>query len=383
MRNRLARRLISRGLLLPTVLLCLASAPLAAAEGFGLQATKESTSSSPSRPYPLMVEEQSPLSFDVGGSETRKLQLQLAQPLSLATVSNARVQDGGAGLIGLDATLNVPLSDHLSLSGTAGRQLGASHFQALGSVQCMNGVLRPDSYTASGCRFVTGPMATSDSSRFMLGAHLDFNQASASIDWFAQGSRLSDPAVQNVNRANGQTVMSRGLLAPAVVSPLLAEGGDPLQYLNSEANGVDLNFRVGITTDSKGDIQLGLAFTRVLDADYQGLYSQGPEALRWTLAQPYNMARMNLEWSRGSISGGVQGFYRDSVDFLNRDNLDSLTTFDVHFTWRTPWNANLSVGASNVLNAGADNTPATDNQPVDPFESIYGRIPYVRYKQDL
>jgi hypothetical protein len=247
----------------------------------------------------------------------------------------------------------------------------------------MNGILRPDSYTASGCRFVTGPMATSNSGQFTLGARLDFNNASASVNWFTQGSQLNEPAVQDVNRGGGQTVVSRGLLSPTLVNPLLAGGGDPLQYLNSEASGVDLNFKVGIATDSKGDIQLGLAFTRVLDADYQGLYSQGSEAFRWTLAQPYNMARMNLEWSRGSISGGVQGFYRDSVDFLNRDNLDSLTTFDVHFTWRTPWNANLSVGASNVLNAGTDNTPATDNQPVDPFESIYGRIPYVRYKQDL
>jgi len=383
MRDRLAHRLVSRGLLLPAVLLCLASAPLAAAESFGLETPDDPDARSPSLPYPLMVQEQSPLSFDLGGSETRKLQLQLDQPLSLTTVSSARVQDGGAGLIGLDATLNVPLADHLSLSGSAGRQLSASHFQALGSVHCMNGILRPDSYTASGCRFVTGPMATSNSGQFTLGARLDFNNASASVNWFTQGSQLNEPAVQDVNRGGGQTVVSRGLLSPTLVNPLLAGGGDPLQYLNSEASGVDLNFKVGIATDSKGDIQLGLAFTRVLDADYQGLYSQGSEAFRWTLAQPYNMARMNLEWSRGSISGGVQGFYRDSVDFLNRDNLDSLTTFDVHFTWRTPWNANLSVGASNVLNAGTDNTPATDNQPVDPFESIYGRIPYVRYKQDL
>jgi hypothetical protein len=92
---------------------------------------------------------------------------------------------------------------------------------------------------------------------------------------------------------------------------------------------------------------------------------------------------MNLEWNKGAFSTGIQGYYRDSVDFLNRDSVDALTTFDVHFTWRTPWNANLSVGASNVLNAGTENSTKTDSQPVDPLESIYGRIPYVRYKQDL
>ncbi|HSS63368.1 MAG TPA: hypothetical protein VLS27_02980, partial [Gammaproteobacteria bacterium] len=97
----------------------------------------------------------------------------------------------------------------------------------------------------------------------------------------------------------------------------------------------------------------------------------------------FNTAQLNLEWSSGAFSGGIQGFYRDQVDFLNREPLDSLTTFDVHFTWRTPWNADLSLGASNILNSGADDQSATDSQSTDPFESIYGRIPYVRYKQDL
>jgi hypothetical protein len=138
-----------------------------------------------------------------------------------------------------------------------------------------------------------------------------------------------------------------------------------------------------VATDNTGDLQLGLAFSRILEADYGGLYTQGADAFSWTLAEPYSAARMNLEWSKGPFSTGIEGYYRDSVDFLNRNNLDSLTTFDVHFTWRTPWNANLSVGASNVLNAGTDGTANAESQPVDPLESIYGRIPYVRYKQDL
>jgi hypothetical protein len=107
------------------------------------------------------------------------------------------------------------------------------------------------------------------------------------------------------------------------------------------------------------------------------------EALAWTVAEPFNSARMSLEWSLGAFSTGIQGYYRDQVDFLNRNSIDSLATFDVHFTWRTPWNAKLSVGATNVLNAGAENAASTERQPIDPLESVYGRIPYVRYKQDL
>ena len=136
-------------------------------------------------------------------------------------------------------------------------------------------------------------------------------------------------------------------------------------------------------TDRAGDVRLGLAFGRILDAQYDGLYANSFEALSWTVAEPFNTARMNVEWNRGAFSGGVQGYYREPVSFLNRNHLDAMTTFDVHFTWRTPWNADLSVGASNVLDAGSETGAATENQPVDPLESIYGRIPYVRYKQDL
>ena len=156
-----------------------------------------------------------------------------------------------------------------------------------------------------------------------------------------------------------------------------------MQQFSSEASGVDLNFRVGVTTDNSGDIHLGLAFSHILNASYQGTYSTDSDPLSWTLAQPFNSARMNFEWSKGAFSSGVQGFYRDSVDFLNRNSVDNLTTFDVHFTWRTPWNANLSLGASNLLNAGSDDSVNAEIRPVDPLESIYGRIPYVRYKQDL
>ncbi len=60
-----------------------------------------------------------------------------------------------------------------------------------------------------------------------------------------------------------------------------------------------------------------------------------------------------------------------------------MTTFDVYFTWRAPWNASLSVGASNLLNSGVDESGASENKIIDPFEAVYGRIPYVRYQQDL
>ena len=302
----------------------------------------------------------------------------------MSTGSRARVLDSGGNLLGLDATLDVPLGDNFNLSAGIDKQSGKARFQSFGNIQCMNGTLRADSYSASGCRFVDEPLASSEQQRFNLGAQMNLGNTSASINWFTQDSEISQSNVRRPGRLGGQAVMGNSLLSPVLGNPLMSPNGyEPMQYLNSEASGINLNFKVGISTDTSGDIRLGLAFTRVLEADYQGLYSNGSDALSWALAEPFNSARMNLEWSHGSFSSGINGFYRDSVDFLGRNSVDSLTTFDVHFTWRTPWNANLSVGASNVMNAGADNTGNTEIQPVDPFESIYGRIPYVRYKQDL
>ena len=247
----------------------------------------------------------------------------------------------------------------------------------------MNGTLRADSYTASGCRFVTEPIASTDQRRIDLGASMDFGNASASVGWFEQRNEMNQSSVSLANQPQAQVTAGRSFLSPNLVNPLLdVSSGDPLQYLNSEASGVDLNFKVGIATTNAGDIRLGLAFSHVLDSEFQGLYGAG-EAFSWTVAEPFNSSRMNLEWSRGAFSGGVQGFYRDSVDFLNRNSLDSLTTFDVHFTWRTPWNADLTVGATNVLDVGAEVSTSADKPPVDPLEAVYGRIPYVRYKQDL
>jgi hypothetical protein len=357
--------------------------PLALSNGaLGLMsesAAEAAVAASPA--YPLVLDRSAGLDFDLGGIETRKLQLQLAQPLSLQSSAQTLSLDDGSNMLGLDATLNAPVTDQFEFTAGMRSALGAAQFQPLGSIQCMNGVLRADSYTASGCRFVTEPIAYTEQRRMDLGARVDLGQATASVNWFNVASGVDPTNV--AGGVPGPVNVAPNFLSPNLGNPLLGvTGGDPMQYLNSEASGVDLNFKVGIATTNSGDIQLGLAFSHVLDAEFSGLYGNS-EALSWTVAKPFNSTRMNLEWSRGSFSGGVQGFYRDSVDFLNRNSVDSLTTFDVHFTWRTPWNANLTVGASNVLDAGAEVTTSADAPPADPLESVYGRIPYVRYKQDL
>ncbi len=320
--------------------------------------------------------------FDLGGSETRKLQLQLSHPLMLEAGHHLLSLAPGSNQLGLDAILRVPLGNGLSLQGGAEHILGNTQFQTLGSIQCLNGTLGPDSYTASGCRFVTGAGATFDRRTLNLGASHESGNMSASMNWFTTATQSGAAGVYKLSQLNNPAV----LLDNALLTPLAGDKGLPgamsAAYINSETTGIDLNFQLGIATDQAGEVQLGLALTRVLDANYQGIYAHSLSALDWSVAKPFDSVALGVEWNRGSFSSGIRGYYREPVSFLNRENLDSMSTFDVHFTWRAPWNANLSIGASNVLGAGVDKRNNSD-KTTDRFESIYGRIPYVRYQQDL
>jgi hypothetical protein len=325
--------------------------------------------------------------FDLAGSDIPKLQLQLAHPLQLQPDSASRVT-GTTGLMGLDATLTLPLGSGFALHGRNEQasliSQNSAQFQSVGSIQCLNGTLKPDSYTASGCRFVGEQPATFDRSTLSLGASREIGSVSSSINWFTSQVTSGQSNLNPANRFNQFPVMDpmhysssagwNGIL-PGMLS---AGSGDAV------ASGVDLNFQVGFTTDDSGAVQLGLALTRVYDAKLNGLNGEIFTPLSWNEAEPFNAAALGIEWQRGSFSSGIRGYYREQVDFLDRQSLDSIGTFDVHFTWRAPWNANFSIGASNVLGAGAEDRNAAD-KPVssDRFESIYGRIPYVRYQQDL
>lgn len=340
-------------------------------------------------PWPLArTDSLAVLPFDLGGSDERKLRLQLDQPLDLRAIGVHDVgivnrAERGAGRVVSGTGLSYQLDDRLSLG--SGVTLGEAMpgFQSLGSIHCEDGTLNAASYTASNCYFIDNP-ATFRTGTAALGAQLKISeQAAASVRLFRSESDL------DLTGHPGQS-------APPMVDPatLGLAGGHPLlagvnsllgvQQLESELTGVDLEFQVGISTDRAGDMVLGLQLTRVLDSEMDGTYYTAPGIHNWTLAEPFDTAGVSFDWSRGAFSGGIQSYYRAPVEFMNRDPLADHATFDVHFTWRAPWNASVSVGASNLLDAGADEGTANENSlTVDPFESIYGRIPYVRYKQDL
>ena len=333
-----------------------------------------------------LQKDQSPagLSFDLGGSETRKLELQLSEPLTLNINNSLPKSSSGVGSVFLDSSLSFRLNDNMDITSSLGAGKSQADFQPIGSIHCQNGVLDQGSYRASDCHFINQANVLQQD-QVALGLRYGKDNHNATISMFRRESSIGQQGVVNHGLPMISPVSSSGLLSPGQGSPLLPVIGDgqAFQYLGGETSGLDMEFQVGLTTDSAGDVSLGLQLTRVLDASYEAISTYSPSLQNWTIANPFDSAKVNLDWSKGNFSGGIQGFYREQIQFLNREDLDSSTTFDVHFTWRAPWNANLSVGTTNVLNAGTEDKGQTDNSMRDPFESVYGRIPYVRYQQDL
>ena len=341
----------------------------------------------PNQPLTLLpLQKEAPsagLEFDLGGSETRKLELQLSKPLTLDINNNLAKSSSGIGSVFLDSSLSLQLNDKLDITSSLGAGKSQTSFQPLGSIHCQNGVLDQGSFRASDCYFINQANVLKQD-QVALGLRYSNDNLSTAVSMFKYEASMGQQGVVNYAMPMTSPVLSPGLLTPGA-NPLLPTlgAGQSLNYQSSETSGLDVEFQVGLTMDSAGDVRLGLQLTRVLDASYDTASSFAPGLQNWTIANPVDSAKMNLDWSKGNFSGGLQGYYREQVQFLNREDLDSSTTFDVHFSWRAPWNANLSVGTSNVLNAGTEDNGKTDSGLQDPFESVYGRIPYVRYQQDL
>jgi len=351
---------------------------------FAADQTSDAPGSQKTNVFPL-VNDQTPayLSFDLGGSETRKLALRLDQSLTFSIAGNLRKSSSGVGSVFYNSGLNLALNDKLDITASLGAGKSRPAFQPLGSIMCQNGVLEMGSLRASDCYFINQANVLQQD-QVALGLRYGTGKLSTAVNMFQRGASSGQPGTYSPLTPLSGVQMDAGLLMPAQSSsPFSTPSLDgSLNYLKSETSGINLEFKLGLATDDAGDVRLGLQLTRVLDASYEASSLLVPTPQNWAIASPFDSARLSLDWSKGNFSGGIQSFYRDQVQFLNRSSLDSMATFDVQFTWRTPWNANLSVGTSNVLNAGEDRGK-NDTGLKDPFESVYGRIPYVRYQQDL
>jgi hypothetical protein len=90
------------------------------------------------------------------------------------------------------------------------------------------------------------------------------------------------------------------------------------------------------------------------------------------------------EWNTGSLSlsGGIGNFGGEitgqMIDVPGQPARYS--SLGAGVTWRAPWRAKISVGADNLVTRGKNPFGLPDATPAETDE---GRVPYVRYQQDL
>jgi len=137
-----------------------------------------------------------------------------------------------------------------------------------------------------------------------------------------------------------------------------------------------------------GDLQTTVYWTHVLE--YEESDPNDPELtnhLDGEIFYPKDRVQLTLAWSMGDYTATIVGNYigRQSGDPTCAPDddecyLSSWTTWDVQVAWATPWNGQITVGARNVF----DRDPAHSGSFYDNYQhDVFGRVPYVRWEQDL
>jgi iron complex outermembrane receptor protein len=60
--------------------------------------------------------------------------------------------------------------------------------------------------------------------------------------------------------------------------------------------------------------------------------------------------------------------------------LGDFTTVDIQASWATPWNGQITVGARNIFD---EDPPTSGGRYQSAQHEVFGRVPYVRWEQDL
>jgi len=196
---------------------------------------------------------------------------------------------------------------------------------------------------------------------------------------------LSD-ASNGKNTINGIVQMQRGR---TTVTGNLGLGRDSFSGANPLIGNVSADRRLldsllgpaSATLDSRnasliGQVNLGtqswvsiggtLAHVRLIPTDQ----------LRGGLPPEYGAGSLSLSGGRGNLGAEITGQMIEVPGQPSR-----YSTLGAGVTWRMPWKAKLSVGADNLVTRGKNPFGLPDARNPDTEDE--GRVPYVRYQQDL
>lgn len=234
---------------------------------------------------------------------------------------------------------------------------------SLAHIQCSRASRTLESYLAEDCRFVDQPPPSDAASLIQVRGQ-----------WLAApGLKIGVGAFTGESAPDTATTM--GLMEGGLISGLGIPGDD--------IDGLDVNLSFGVHAGRVGDLLLDLQLSRYRRQPHSFSVLADPLAAAGSDSRFQTAGQLALGWRKGDFRGDILGHYRELPYWFGPGEGQSFNSFDIEFSWRAPRNASLSVGVTNVL----DNLPAGETAGENGFEesveSIYGRIPYVRYKHDL
>jgi iron complex outermembrane receptor protein len=202
----------------------------------------------------------------------------------------------------------------------------------------------------------------SSAQTYMIGASWRaFGRVSVSLDYTTSNMESNPSDLGTSNLINS--------------SSLIEQIGQPSATLASRTQALDFSLSCDIGGGNWGDLELGLQVSRIMT---DGNLTE-PGFTTSNLTDPYTQASLGVGWQLGDFRSDFTSRYLDVLDGQGNSQTP-WTSLDVNFSWRTPWNASLSVGARNVFNNPAPETSGLNDPNVD---ELFGRVPYVRYRQDL
>jgi iron complex outermembrane receptor protein len=154
-----------------------------------------------------------------------------------------------------------------------------------------------------------------------------------------------------------------------------------------DTEGIDLDAHWLLRLGRYGDLSTRLYWTRVLNFSVSDTSDPGRTVHRdGDVFYPEDRGQLTLNWSLGDFNVTTVGNYISDQEGApncgpeDRCRLGVFTTVDLQASWATPWNGQITVGARNIF----DEDPPTDfgfytNQQ----HEVFGRVPYVRWEQDL
>ncbi|MFT3805795.1 hypothetical protein [Arenimonas sp.] len=201
----------------------------------------------------------------------------------------------------------------------------------------------------------------------------DFNGPST----FAPGSSTSSQALLQLRRSGSQLDAGLGTRRDTFGNSSASLGNQAIdqRLLNSLLGGETASIDqrnaslVGqVKIGSQGWVSIGgtVARARLIPAGQ----------LPGGLPPEWNKGSLNLSAGSGNFGGEISG---QVIEVPGQG--DRYSSVGAGMTWRTPWRAKVTVGADNIVTRGKN--PFTLPDASSGNKKDEGRVPYVRYQQDL